>query len=66
MYTPHFFSKIQMLLGPNLAHLLSTQDQGEVGGKIILAGGKIILSSGLDDYFSWWENYFGEFLNSGM
>ena len=29
MYTPHFFSKIQMLLGPNLAHLLSAQDQGE-------------------------------------
>ena len=28
MYTPHFFSKIQMLLGPNLAHLLSAQDQG--------------------------------------
>ena len=30
MYTPHFFSKIQMLLGPNLAHLLSAQDQGAV------------------------------------
>ena len=28
MYTPHFFSKIQMLLGPNLAHLLGAQDQG--------------------------------------
>ena len=34
MYTPHFFSKIQMLLGPNLAHLLSAQDQGDcVGNK---------------------------------
>ena len=30
MYSPHFFSKIQMLLGPNLAHLLGAQDQGEV------------------------------------
>ena len=35
MYTPHFFSKIQMLLGPNLAHLLSAQDQG---GTSSLAG----------------------------
>ena len=32
MYTPHFFSKIQMLLGPNLAHLLSAQDQGDTYG----------------------------------
>ena len=30
MYTPHFFSKIQMLLGPNLALLLSAQDQGDI------------------------------------
>ena len=36
MYTPHFFSKIQMLLGPNLAHLLSAQDQGAtVTGKLV-------------------------------
>ena len=37
MYTPHFFSKIQMLLGPNLAHLLSAQDQGE-GSPMVAKG----------------------------
>ena len=37
MYTPHFFSKIQMLLGPNLAHLLSAQDQGERSRTKLLA-----------------------------
>ena len=36
MYTPHFFSKIQMLLGPNLAHLLSAQDQGGGGAELSL------------------------------
>ena len=40
MYTPHFFSKIQMLLGPNLAHLLSAQDQGVpcVTNRLLAAG----------------------------
>ena len=36
MYTPHFFSKIQMLLGPNLAHLLSAQDQGGLQSLLVV------------------------------